>query len=432
MTVKFLTLGCKVNQYETQAVAAQFEAAGFDIVDGSQAADIIIINSCTVTSSADKKTRQLVRRIRREQPTAVIALTGCLPQAAPEIGELLTEADVITGANNRQALLGCIRQHLATSRAVIDISPHLPGQSFEPMAVSDHAGHRRAFIKIQDGCDRYCSYCIIPTARGPLRSKPTADIIREAEELVGKGFKELVLVGINLGMYGVDLGLSLPDGVAAACCPKGEYRVRLGSVEPDLLGDAVLNRLAALPRLCPHFHLPLQSGCDATLWRMNRHYNTAQYLDTVNKIRHIWGGLTAISTDIMVGFPGEDEAEFAKTLDFASSIAFSDAHIFEFSPRRGTAAADMVAQVEPAAKSHRAAALSRAIKASAESYAAKQIGTSCKVLVENCGNAGHNERYTYVLLPDCKNLAGQLLDVEITAAKGVQCIGRILGEQPPK
>ncbi len=428
MTVKFLTLGCKVNQYETQAVSAQFEKAGFTVVDGSQSADIMVINSCTVTSSADKKTRQLVRRIRREHPSAVLALTGCLPQAAPDIGELLTEVDVITGANNRQALLGCIQQHIATGKPVVDISPHLPGQSFEPMAVSDHAGHRRAFIKIQDGCDRFCSYCIIPTARGPLRSKPIDDITREAEELVHKGFKELVLVGINLGMYGVDLGLSLPDGVAAACRPKGEYRVRLGSVEPDLLSDDVLSRLAALPRLCPHFHLPLQSGCDTTLQRMNRHYSTTQYLDTVNKIRNIWGGLAAISTDIMVGFPGEDESEFTKTLEFAASAAFSDAHIFEFSPRKGTVAATMAAQVDPADKSHRAAALSRAIKASAEDYAAKQTGTTCKVLVENCGNAGHNERYTYVLLPDCKNLEGQLLTVEITSAKGVQCVGRVIKE----
>lgn len=430
MTVKFLTLGCKVNQYETEVLSAQFIGAGFTVVQADQSADIIVVNSCTVTSSADKKTRQLLRRIRREQPTALVALTGCLPQAAPDIGELLTEVDVITGSNNRGSLLGCIQSAIATGRPVVDISPHLPGQSFEPMTVSDHTGHRRAFIKIQDGCDRFCSYCIIPTARGPLRSKPAEDITREAEALVQKGFKELVLVGINLGMYGVDLGLSLPDGVAAACRPKGEYRVRLGSVEPDLLDDEVLHRLADTPRLCPHFHLPLQSGCDATLARMNRHYSTKQYLDTVNKIRHIWGGLTAISTDIMLGFPGEDEEEFNQTLKFAASVGFSDAHLFEYSPRRGTAAATMPSQVDPTEKSRRSAALGAVIKSSAEDYAAQQIGTTCKVLVENCGNAGHNERYTYVLLPDCKNLAGQLLSVEITEAKGIQCIGRVV--KPPQ
>ncbi len=425
MTVKFLTLGCKVNQYETQVISAQFETAGFTVVDAGESSDIIVINSCTVTSSADKKTRQLVRRIRREHPTAVIALTGCLPQAAPDIGELLTEADVITGANNRGALLGCIQEHIATGKPIIDISPHIPGQSFEPMSVTDHAGHRRAFIKIQDGCDRYCSYCIIPTARGPLRSKPADDIAREAQQLVSRGFKELVLVGINLGMYGVDIGLSLPDGVAAACRPKGEYRVRFGSVEPDLLSEEVLGRLADITRLCPHFHLPLQSGCDATLQRMNRHYTTKQYLDTVNKIRNIWGPLTAISTDIMVGFPGEDDQEFAQTQSFVASIGLSDAHIFEYSPRKGTKASTMTPQVDPAEKSHRSAALSQVVKTSAESYAASQIGTTCKVLVENCGNAGHSERYTYVLLPDCKKMAGQLLTAQITDTRGVQCIGRI-------
>ena len=319
MRIAFATLGCKVNQYETENLMELFLSDGFDVVEPQEEADVYVVNSCTVTSSGDKKSRQLLRRLKKQNPAAKVALTGCFPQAFPDAAELIPEADIITGSYNRKGLLQAVQKALATGERVVDITPHQRHEAFEGMSVRGLRGRTRAFIKIEDGCERYCSYCIIPTARGPIRSKPLKDIRAELEGLVENGYKEVVLVGINLSSYGKDLGLRLIDAVKLACSVEGLHRVRLGSLEPELLSDEDLSEMAKLPHFCPQFHLSLQSGCDKTLRAMNRHYDCAEYRRIVDKIREVFEN-PSITTDIMVGFPGETEEDFEASMTFAEEI----------------------------------------------------------------------------------------------------------------
>jgi threonylcarbamoyladenosine tRNA methylthiotransferase MtaB len=419
LRIRFFTLGCKVNQYETQLLRQMFEKAGYEPVEQGKA-DVLVVNTCTVTAAADKKAGQLLRRLRREHPGAVIALTGCLPQALEDQDALPHEADVITGAKNRADLPGAVSRFLLTGQRVVDIAPHQPGDTFEPMTATGFADHTRAFIKIQDGCDKHCTYCIIPTARGHLRSKPPADIAAEAEGLVAAGFKELVVVGINLALYGADLGLRLPDGLAAACGPG--RRVRIGSVDPVLLTVADLEVMARLPGLCPHLHLSLQSGCDSTLERMKRGYTTAQYREMAQAARALFPGL-GLTTDLIVGFPGETQEEFDKTLAFVQSLGLSDAHIFEYSPRPGTPAADMPHRVPHATAKARARQLSEVVAQSRAAFLESQIGSVAEVLLETEGRWGYSANYTPVSLSCGRE--GQLARVRITGADRVRCYGEL-------
>lgn len=302
MRIYFTTLGCKVNQYETQILMQMFASEGFDICDKNEDADVCVINSCTVTDTGDKKTRQILRKTKRESPNAVIALTGCLPQAFPDIGDKLPEADIITGTKNRRGLIDAVKKCLATGERVINIAPHVKNEEFEAMSAAEFHERTRAFVKIEDGCERYCSYCIIPTARGPVRSKPIEAIVAELSELAKQDYKEIVLVGINLSCYGKDIGLRLIDAIEAAAKVEGIERIRLGSLEPELITDDDLRRMSLIKEFCPQFHLALQSGCSDTLRRMNRHYTADEYMDMVKKIRGIFNN-PSITTDIMVGFP---------------------------------------------------------------------------------------------------------------------------------
>ena len=276
MRVAFFTLGCKVNQYETQILEQQFLEHGFDVVDCSEPADVYIINSCTVTATGDKKTRQMLHRFKKLNSAAIIALTGCFPQAYPQDAAALADVDIVTGSYNRAGLIGAVKQFLADGKKIVDITPHRPKEAFEPMRADRFLERTRAFVKIQDGCDRYCSYCIIPTARGPVRSKAPADLKEELEGLAEKGYKEVVLVGINLSLYGKEYGLRLIDAVEIACRIPGIERVRLGSLEPELLTDDDLARMAKLCAFCPQFHLSLQSGCTETLARIYLEQDYAQ------------------------------------------------------------------------------------------------------------------------------------------------------------
>ncbi|MEG2295931.1 MAG: MiaB/RimO family radical SAM methylthiotransferase, partial [Oscillospiraceae bacterium] len=300
---------------------------GYDIVQSDEEADVYIINSCTVTSVGDKKTRQTMRKFKRQNPAAKIALTGCFPQAFPDISKELPEADIITGSYNRAGLIKSVKEAFATGNTVVDITPHKPQEKFEQMQSQGFAQHTRAFIKIEDGCDRYCTYCIIPKARGPVRSKELEDLKTEVMALAESGYKEVVLVGINLSSYGKEIGARLVDAVELACSIDGIERVRLGSLEPELLTDEDMDRLVNLQKFCPQFHLSLQSGEDETLKRMKRHYNTASYRQIVCKIRDKFKN-PSITTDIMVGFPGESQVEFEKSLAFAKEIAFAKVHVF--------------------------------------------------------------------------------------------------------
>lgn len=273
LRVAFVTLGCKVNQYETYVMEQQFAENGFSLVSPDSQADVYVINSCTVTATSDQKTRQTVRHYKRAHPEAVVVLTGCYSQAFPEdAAKLLPEADVITGTHPRGNVLRLVQSFLDTRKRQCQVVSHEPGEPFEPMAAFQYAEKTRAFVKIEDGCQRYCAYCIIPKSRGPVRSKPLPDLKKELETLAKKGYQEVVLVGINLSCYGKELGLRLIDAVECACGVEGIHRVRLGSLEPELLTREDILRMAAQKKFCPQFHLSLQSGCDATLKRMNRHY----------------------------------------------------------------------------------------------------------------------------------------------------------------
>ena len=428
MRIAFYTLGCKVNQYETQVLSQQFAAAGFDLVEPTDIADVYVVNSCTVTSSGDKKTRQILRRLKRQNPAAKVALTGCFPQAFPDAAEAFTEADVITGSYNRASLLPAIRECLATGSRVVNITAHQRGEAFEDMKAGKFFEKTRASIKIEDGCERYCAYCIIPYARGPVRSKPLMDLKLELTELAAAGYKEVVLVGINLSAYGKDFGGHLTDAIALACTTDGIERVRLGSIEPEMITDKDLEEMARYPRLCPQFHLALQSGCDATLKRMNRKYDTAEYRRMVGKIRELFEN-PSITTDIMVGFPGETEEEFASTLQFVEEIGLAKAHVFSYSIREGTAAARMSGQVDPQVKEERSARLIAATGKTRQEFLQNQVGTVQEVLFETQTGGlthGYSKNYTPVFVKTDEDVTGAILRVEITGAEADHCIGRIL------
>lgn len=401
MDVYFYTLGCKVNQYETQAMRRQLEELGFvtaeftpgqpDVGDA-----VLIINSCTVTGESDRKLRQLLRRCRREHPQAVLVLTGCMPQAFPEIAESFPEPDVILGNAKRSELAAKLQQFLVHRTRVVDIASH--GTEFEKLSIREFQGRTRAFLKIEDGCNRFCSYCIIPYARGRVRSKPLDELEQEVRELAEQGYVEVVLVGINLTAYGQDLGLSICDAVERVCAVEGIRRVRLGSIEPDHLTDDVIDRLAACDKLCPQFHLALQSGCDATLKRMNRHYTTAEYRTLCDKLRSRFPN-AALTTDIMVGFPGETEAEFEESLNFAKEIAFSRIHCFAYSKRAGTPAAKAAGQVPNMEKARRNRLMIAMGEWCADAYAQGLVGKTVEVLPETVREDGCLEGYTDTYVP---------------------------------
>lgn len=394
MRVRFLSLGCRVNQYEAQALEGLFSQNGFTVVlDGE--ADVFVINSCTVTSAADRKSRQAVRRVRREHPGAVVVLTGCLPQAAPDAARALPEADIVTGSLDRAGLVGKVQRFLQDGERRISIPAFSPGEAFEPLEIGRFdESFQRAYLKVEDGCDRFCSYCAIPLARGPVRSRPPGEITAEVRRLVFAGYREIVLTGINLSRYGSGWGSSLAE--AAAACEKvpGDFRIRLGSVEPDLLSPADWDALAAFPRLCPQFHLALQSGCDATLRRMNRHYTARQYLETVEGIRRCFSN-PSVTTDLIAGFPGETEAEFEECCRTVEAAGLLRGHVFEYSPRAGTAAAALPDQVPPAVKKERAKALVRLCRESGRAFAQTQVGRTARVLLEATGG-GYTDNYLYV------------------------------------
>ena len=426
MKVSTITLGCKVNQYETQAMLNQLLQGGFSACQTGEDADIILLNSCTVTSTSDHKVKQTLHKARREHPHAVIVLTGCMPQAFPELAGDLTDADIVLGNSNRSSLLPHILQYLSTRQRIIDIVPHQTKEKFESMSVENFYERTRAFIKIQDGCNRFCSYCIIPYARGRVRSKPLDDLIAEVTQLAEKGYKEIVLTGINLSAFGQDINLHLCDAVEAVCAINGIERVRLGSLEPEQLSEDVIIRLSKQQKLCPQFHLSLQSGCDETLKRMNRHYTTEEYRTIVQNLRNAFDN-AAITTDIMVGFPGETEEEFMQSLEFAKEISFSKVHVFAYSQRPGTKACNAPNQITKKVKETRSKQMMHVTNQTKQAFLNQQCGTIQDVLVEREINTnlyeGYTANYTPVQFHSDKNLCGQLVAVHITKANENDCYG---------
>ena len=429
MNVKFITLGCKVNQVESEAMREALLAGGFQEAAEGQTADVVVVNSCTVTAVSDQKARQALRREKKRNPGAVAVLTGCWPQAFPQEAEDFLEADIVLGTTRRAALLPKILEYLSTKQRIVDIAPHEKGEKFEKLTISAMHGRTRAFLKIEDGCDRFCSYCIIPYARGRVRSKPLEDIKAEAALLGDHGYREVVLTGINLPAYGKDLGLHLCDAVEAACAAPGIARVRLGSLEPEQLTPGVIARMAKQEKLCPQFHLSLQSGCDATLKRMNRHYTTAEYRQIVHNLRQAFPNC-AITTDIMVGFAGETEEEFAASLAFAKEIAFAKVHVFAYSRRPGTRAYDMPGQVANKVKEDRSRQMIAATLATQRDFFAAQVGRVEEVLFEQEREKnvyeGYTRNYTPVRAASAVPLQGQVLPVEITQALEDCCLGKLV------
>ncbi|MBC2870459.1 tRNA (N(6)-L-threonylcarbamoyladenosine(37)-C(2))-methylthiotransferase MtaB [Bittarella massiliensis] len=426
MRVSFYTLGCKVNQYETQAIAAQFQKVGFELAGPEEKADVFVVNSCTVTATGDKKTRNRLARFRRENPDAVVVLTGCFPQAFPEKAKALPGIDVVTGAGNKNRLVELTLRAISERSRIVEIAEHTPGEGFEEMQVQDFGEHTRAFVKIQDGCDHYCSYCIIPTARGRVRSKPLEAIRRELSVLAQNGYKEVVLVGINLPCYGKDLGLRLIDAAECACSVEGIERVRLGSLEPELLTDEDMMRLAAQPKFCPQFHLSLQSGCDAILRQMNRHYTTEEYLEIVRFIRNHFEN-PSITTDIIVGFPGESEEHFLQSLAFVREVGFARVHCFPYSRREGTRAAALPDQLPARVKEERNRRLAAEAERCKAAFLKEQVGRTEEVLLERQREDGSFEGYTKNYTPvriKGEGLApGQIVLCRLDCCSEEHCLG---------
>jgi len=426
MKAAFYTLGCKVNQYETQNMIESLEANGFEICGTDASADVFILNSCTVTAESDRKTRQLIRKYRTLLPHAVIVLTGCLPQAFPDDAEALEQADILLGNTDRRALIPAIEEFMLTGRRVVQISPHTRDEKFMSTSVRHFHERTRAFVKIEDGCNRYCAYCIIPYARGTVRSKPLEDIEAEVAGLARSGYKEIVLVGINLSAYGLDTGSDLSAAVQRVCAVDGIERVRLGSLEPDLLTDDMIVGLAGYDKLCQQFHLSLQSGCDETLKRMNRRYSAEYYVKLIGKLRNAFDNC-AVTTDIMVGFPGESDREFSRSLELFKSCRFARAHVFAYSRRKGTPADTMPGQISKSEKQLRSGLVQAAAQAAQRDFLSSQAGKTLGVLIEtrHAGGSfeGYSENYTKVRVPSQEDLLGKIVYVNITSAFEDHCEG---------
>ena len=428
MKVLFKTLGCKVNRYDTETLRELFACGDIlSVNEGEDIPDIVVVNSCTVTAESDRKTRQTVRKMRRQYPAAVIAVTGCMPQARPEKAKTLTDADIIIGNALNSELPALVKKFMAHRDKIVESKPHRPHEKISPLSSHSFEGRTRAFVKIEDGCNRFCSYCIVPYARGRVRSKPPERIAEELTAFAAAGYKEAVIAGINLSAYGSDIGLTLPDGVKAADV-EGIERLRLGSLEPDQLTPEVLDGLKSVKKLCGQFHLSLQSGSDSVLKRMNRKYDTARFYRAVELLREYFPGC-GLTCDLITGFPGETEEDHAATLEFIRRCGFSDMHIFPYSRRPGTPADKMPQQCSRAVKERRA----REAKAVAEemkaAFLASCVGQTLPVLFETQDGeffTGHSDTYVLVRARGEK-LRGRTLNVLITGTDGGVLTGELTG-----
>ncbi|MCB6644659.1 tRNA (N(6)-L-threonylcarbamoyladenosine(37)-C(2))-methylthiotransferase MtaB [[Clostridium] scindens] len=411
-------LGCKVNAYETEAMQELLEQHGYEIVPFKEGADVYIINTCTVTNMADRKSRQMLHRARKMNPGAIVVACGCYVQAKrDEIDECI---DIVVGNNRKKDIIEILREHEAMQEGVqkelVDIN-HI--NEYEELHLSRTAEHTRVYIKVQDGCNQFCSYCIIPYARGRVRSRSHDSVIREVEELARNGYKEVVLTGIHLSSYGVDTGDDLLSLILSIHEIEGIRRIRLGSLEPRIITEEFAKTIAGLPKMCPHFHLSLQSGCDATLKRMNRRYTSEEYYEKCVLLRKYFDN-PALTTDVIVGFPGETEEEFAQSKAFIDKVDFYETHVFKYSKREGTRAAQMEEQVPESVKTIRSNELLELTRRKQASYEEALIGTTQEVLMEEemvCQGekyqVGHTKEYVKIGQKTEENLTNQLINVEI-------------------
>ena len=419
------TLGCKVNQVETQAMEEMLRAHGHRRAETGETADAVIVNSCAVTAESGRKTRQLIRRLQGEHPGAVLAVSGCYSQLEPEkVKEL--GASVVFGAADRGKFVEAVEKAVDEGGAYVWIDRPFERRVFEELRAGAPEGRTRALLKIQDGCNNFCSYCIIPYTRGRLRSLPPEAAAAESARLAAEGFRELVLTGIEVASYGVDLPgkPGLADVIEAVAAASGEMRIRLGSLEPTVITEEFCARTAPLKKLCPHFHLSLQSGCDRTLKAMNRKYDTSGFFAVTERLRRAFPGC-ALTADLITGFPGETEADHAETLAFIRKCGFADMHVFPYSRRPGTKADAMPGQLTTAVKSRRAAEAQAAADAMREEYLRAQRGAELEVLFENDdgeGSVGHSGNYLRVRVAE-PDLHGQVKTVKITDISGDELVG---------
>jgi threonylcarbamoyladenosine tRNA methylthiotransferase MtaB len=429
-TVAFTTLGCKVNQYETEAITELFLSRGYKVLEYDELADIYIINTCTVTNLGDKKSRQAIRKAKRQNSDAIIVVVGCYAQTAPEEIAKIDGVSLIIGTKDRNKIVELVEEYQLGQGTVSKVVNIMQTHDFEEFGLKDMHGRTRAYLKIQDGCNQFCSYCIIPYARGPIRSRLAEDVIEEVKKLVANGFKEVVLAGIHVASYGKDLeNIDLLEITQMVHQVEGLERIRFSSVEPNVLTEEFLSGLSKLPKVCDHMHLSLQSGCDETLKAMNRKYTTKQYYEAVQRLKKYMPD-AAITTDVIVGFPGETDEDFNKSCEFVKTIGFSKIHVFPYSPKKGTVAAKRLDQVDAQTKDNRSKTMIKIEEEMGINFLNMNKNKVLEVLFEQEIQKGIYEGYTTnyirVFVESEQNLKNEIKSVKITEIKNDYVKGEII------
>ncbi|SMC18944.1 threonylcarbamoyladenosine tRNA methylthiotransferase MtaB [Clostridium acidisoli DSM 12555] len=432
MKVAFITLGCRVNQYETEAMAEKFIKEGYEVVNHNDFSDVYVINTCTVTNMGDRKSRQMISKVKKLNDKAIIAVVGCYAQISSEEISEINGVDVILGTKNKGMIVYYVNKAMIEKKQQIAVNDVFTNKAFEELNIEEYQDKTRAFLKIQDGCNRFCSYCLIPYARGGVCSKEPEKVLSEVKKLAAHGFKEIILSGIHTASYGQDLAgnwtlLNLLEEIDKI---DGIERIRIGSIDPTFFTNGVINRIASLKKLCPHFHLSLQSGCNETLERMNRKYTAVQYEQIVKELRtHIKD--VSITTDIIVGFPGETEEEFKATYEFLKGIELSKMHIFKYSPREGTKAAAMQKQIDGNVKEARSKKLIELNKKLEDKFMSKFVGRVMDVLYEDNFKEnktlyeGYTKNYIKIVSKAQSILTGQIADTKLKSIENGYIIGEI-------
>lgn len=427
MKVAIHTLGCKVNSYESEAMIELFKQKGYEEVSFKDIADVYVINTCTVTNTGDSKSRQMIRKAVRKNPEAVICVVGCYSQIAPKDIQNIEGVSVVLGTQFRNEIVDLVEQFQKEKKQIIKVADVMRLRKFEDLNI-DHFSNTRAFLKIQDGCNNFCTYCIIPYARGRVRSRSPESVLKQAQELVDRGYYEIVLTGIHTAGYGEDIDhYSFYDLLVDLVKIKGLKRLRISSIETSQIPDEMIDLIASSHIIVNHLHVPLQSGCDETLKRMNRKYNCEQYYQKLMKIKEKIPDIV-FTTDVIVGFPGESEEEFEKTYQFIQKVGFTQLHVFPYSPRRGTPAAKMENQIDERIKHDRVNRLIDLSHQLNRAYAKSQIGQTLRVLFEKEENGfyiGHGDNYLLVKVQSDEQLIGQIRDVIIESYDDI-LFGRVI------
>lgn len=432
--VAFYTLGCKVNQYETEVMAELFRKAGYEIVDFDEIADVYVINTCSVTARSDMKSRQMIRKTRNKNPDAIVVAVGCYVQVSPDEVFSMPEVDIVIGTKDKDKIVDLVKDFEKEKKKTKLIENIMKQRDYGEFGITGYTERTRAYIKIEDGCNQYCTYCIIPYARGPVRSRKPENIIKEVKKYAEHGYKEIVLTGIHIASYGRDLkNIGLLDVIKMVHEVEGIERIRISSIEPTFLTEDVVKELANLPKMCRHYHVSLQSGCDETLKRMGRKYTASEYKEVVERLRRYIPDV-AITTDIMVGFPGETEEEFEKSYKFAEEICFAKMHVFKYSRRKGTRAYNFPNQVPNKVKEERSKKLLQLSKVCERKFKERFLNRTVEVLFEQKVKdldgyvEGLTDNYLSVAVKgELENLRNRILPVRVKEIKNDLLIGEIEG-----